>query len=675
MPKEMREGRAYSVLDVKAVDGQKRIISGWATTPSPDREGDIVESQGLEFKNPLPLLYHHDSRQPIGTVTFQRPTKDGMKYTAQIASVEQDGKLKDRVDLAWDEITHGLIRGVSIGFRSKEWSWMESGGIHFQKAEVLELSVVTIPANADAGIDQIRSADRKLLAASGRVQPKSGTVPAVADRQRSSAPTGAGRTTMPTIAEQIAAFETERAKKAERQDAIMNAAMERGETLTADESEEYKALDTEIGQVDEHLKLLRARQERDAKTAAPVKPTETGLRVRGATPLDGSEAEQTGATATGRPGPIAARVKAPAGYGYVRMLAAKFIAREEGGAPAQIARDKGWGDDVIQSLRIPRDVITRAAVAPADTVDATWASPLVQYQNLTQEFIELLRPRSIIARIPGIRMVPFKIKVPRETTASTAYWVGEGSPKPLTSGAFDTVTLDFAKVAGITLQTMELMRLSSPGSERLLTDSLVQAITYLVDRDFLDPAKAASTGVSPASVTNGATSVTATGVTAAAFRSDLNRAMQAFFIANQSMQNVVIIMTERQAFALSMMENDLGAPEFPNLTPQGGSIKGFPVVTSENIVANGGSPADGSIIVIMKASDVLLADDGQVTVDVSTEATVQADSAPDSPATASTVMVSLWQRNLVGIRCERMINWTTARTSSVTYIAGANYSP
>jgi hypothetical protein len=46
-----------------------------------------------------------------------------------------------------------------------------------------------------------------------------------------------------------------------------------------------------------------------------------------------------------------------------------------------------------------------------------------------------------------------------------------------------------------------------------------------------------------------------------------------------------------------------------------------------------------------------------VQIDVSREATLQMDSAPDSPPTASTVMYSLFQNNGVAIRAERYINW------------------
>ena len=37
-----------------------RMITGVATTPTPDRVGDIIEPLGVRFNNPLPLLWQHD---------------------------------------------------------------------------------------------------------------------------------------------------------------------------------------------------------------------------------------------------------------------------------------------------------------------------------------------------------------------------------------------------------------------------------------------------------------------------------------------------------------------------------------------------------------------------------------------------------------------------------------
>lgn len=155
--------RAYSLLTVKAVEDDKRIIVGVATSPEPDRMGDIVEPLGVKFKNPMPLLHQHRSDEPVGTVKFDKPTKDGITFEARLPQINDPGPLKDRVDTAWGEVKAGLVRAVSIGFRPLEYSIMDDGGYHFIESEVLELSLVTIPAQAAAVITAVKSADREFL--------------------------------------------------------------------------------------------------------------------------------------------------------------------------------------------------------------------------------------------------------------------------------------------------------------------------------------------------------------------------------------------------------------------------------------------------------------------------------------------------------------------------------
>jgi hypothetical protein len=49
------------------------------------------------------------------------------------------------------------------------------------------------------------------------------------------------------------------------------------------------------------------------------------------------------------------------------------------------------------------------------------------------------------------------------------------------------------------------------------------------------------------------------------------------------------------------------------------------------------------------------------------------DSDPANPTIDSTVLVSLWQRNLVGFRAERTMSWARRRTSAVAYLTGVNW--
>ena len=170
--------RAFSILEVKSVDEDKRIIRGVATTPTVDRVRDIIDPLGVKFDNPLPLLWQHEHDKPIGTVKFDNPTKAGINFEAEIASTDEPGTLKDRLDEAWQSIKMGLVRAVSIGFRAIEYAFMDTGGVRYVETEVYELSAVTIPANADALITSVKSIDARLRAEHGIPDPEIPAKPA-----------------------------------------------------------------------------------------------------------------------------------------------------------------------------------------------------------------------------------------------------------------------------------------------------------------------------------------------------------------------------------------------------------------------------------------------------------------------------------------------------------------
>lgn len=174
------QNRAYSFLSVKSIDEGKRVIRGIATTPAVDRVGDIIDPMGVKFTNPLAFLWQHRHDAPIGTVKFDKPTKDGITFEAEIAQTDEPGTLKDRLDEAWQSIKMGLVRAVSIGFRPVEYSFMENGGIKFSETEVYELSAVTIPANSEALIGQVKSIDKSLRAAAGVAEPEIPAAPEAA---------------------------------------------------------------------------------------------------------------------------------------------------------------------------------------------------------------------------------------------------------------------------------------------------------------------------------------------------------------------------------------------------------------------------------------------------------------------------------------------------------------
>jgi HK97 family phage major capsid protein/HK97 family phage prohead protease len=661
--------RAYSVLAIKAVDEEQRVITGVATTPTPDRMGDVVEPLGVKFKNPLALLWQHRHDQPVGSVKFDKPTKDGITFTATLAKIAEPGTLKDRIDEAWQSVKAGLVRAVSIGFRPLEYSITEDGGYRFMESEVIELSLVTIPANADATINQIRSIDQEQRAASGQTlqlvgepgpeilePPTPGATGRLKTAVKAITPTAPKEgNTMKTVAEQIAAFEATRQAKSARMNELMSKAAEEGVTLDAAESEEYDTLEAEIAEVDKHLVRLRKLEQTNVSKAVDV--TSVDSAAVGSDARGGVRVEVKGSNL-------------PKGTAFTRYAMA--LARSKGNLMQAVEVSKAWADSTPEV-----ETVLKAAVSAGTTTDSDWAAPLVEYQNMASEFAELLRPQTIVGRIQGLRRVPFNIKVPRQTGGSSASWVGEGAPKPVSELAFDQITLGMTKLAGIVVITDELARASNPAAETIVRQDLIDTIVYTMDRDFVDPANAGTSNVKPASIINGVTPVVASGTDPEDLRTDLRALRAKFLAANLSLNGAVYIMTEQMADVIADMQNALGQPEYRDMGGDAPRIGRIPVITSENIPANAGSGSpltgDGGRIILVKASEVLLADDGQTLLDASREAMLQMESAPTNPPTASTVFTSLWQTNQVGIRAERFVNWAKRRAGAAQYIDSARY--
>ena len=654
--------RAHSILNLKSVDAGARVITGIASTPELDRAGDLVDPLGITFRNPVPLLLYHDTKSPVGVVTFDRPTSAGLTFRAELPDVDEPGPLRDRIRDAWQSIKAGLIRGVSIGFRPLDdgVERLKGGGLKFTKTEVLELSLVCVPANQGATIAAIKSAD----AAIGRAS-KGAVVIDARPRPHPPGDTGPSRRPAPTgvvmkiqNAERKAAFVAERTTKIARLNELLDT-VDKTSTLDEAQQKEYDTLTDEVDAIDKHLSRIETADRLNAAAA---------VAVSGATADDGSQSRNIDQA----PRPVAAvtvKSNTPPGIGFARVIGCKMavwsaMQRGEGFLNAVEVAKSRYPDD-------PRIAMTlKATIGAANVVDPAWLGVLADPAGLAAEFVEYMRPKTIVGRIPGLTRVPFRVPIIGQTTAGTAYWVGEGKPKPLTKFALQRTTTEYAKVAVISVLTEELARFSSPSAEGLIRDELVKAITERIDIDFIDPTKAAVVQVSPASITNGVAPIPSAGNEPVDVRTDLNALIAGFADANTDISGAVLLMPSTLALTLGGMTNDLGQTEFPGVGMNGGAYAGIPIVTSQYLKR---PDANGNMVVMVNAPDILLADDGQVSVDVSREAALEMDSAPTQAQPAGAALVSLWQNNLIGLRAERFISWSKRRPNAVAWLSAVDW--
>lgn len=457
---------------------------------------------------------------------------------------------------------------------------------------------------------------------------------------------------MKTIAEQIAEYEATRVTKSAEMQSIMDKSAEDGTTLDAEQSEAFDTLEAELGAIDKHIGRLKNMQKAAAASAKPAASTvadrvveNTGIQVR---------AKNT--------------QKLEPGIAFARAAKCLALGHLEHRDAIQIAKSLYDGQDGV--IAATQRLVTKAAVAPATTTDATWAKPLVGDETTVfADFLEFLRPQLLVGRfgnngVPSLRRVPFRTALIGQTSGGDGYWVGEGQAKPLTKFDFSRTTLEPLKLANIAVATMEVIRDSNPAADAIIRDQLAAALRERLDRDFINPSKAAVSGISPASILNGVAAITSSGTDADAVRADVKALFTAFIQANNAPTSGVWIMSAVTALALSLMQNPLGQTEFPGISMNGGTFFGLPVIVSEYVPTD----SSGSIVALVNASDIYYADDGGIDVSMSTEASLQMDNAPDNPTTASTVLVSLWQRNLVGLRAEMTVNFARRRPSAAAWL-------
>ncbi|MDX3929243.1 MAG: phage major capsid protein [Shinella sp.] len=640
--------RMYSVLTVKAVEEEQRIIRGIATTPNPDRVGDIVEPLGVQFKNPMPLLHQHDHDKPVGSVTFDKPTKDGITFEAKLPIIEEAGPLRDRIETAWGELKAGLVRAVSIGFRALEYSWMDDGGVRFISTEVLELSLVSVPANADAVISTIKSIDRPLLAATGK-EPKADDRPAPPGASgKSTKPVNLNPkkgTAMKTVAEQIAALEASRQAKAARMAEVMQKSMDEGRSTDQAEQEEFDTLEQEVEAIDGDLKRLRALEKAQAIAAKPVIP--------------GAIKSAAAGTAV-RTGTVPLKADPEKGIRFARYAKCLAIAHKTHQPVVNIAEGLyGKSDpDLVD--------IVKAAVSAMTTGNTP---ALIGNEGGFADFVEFLRPMTILGRfgtgtIPSLTRIPFRIPFISETSETDAQWVGEGKGKPLTRFTLDRGELTPLKIATIAVQTMELIRDSSPSSDVLLRNSLAKAVAKRSDVSFIDPTSAGVAGVRPPSILNGVAPIANSAATGAdGVREDVQAIIGAFVAANNPLTSGVWVMGGTYALRLMMMLNPLGQREFPGVTMQGGTFFELPVIVSNYL---------GDYVALVNAEDIYLGDEGGVDIAMSTEASLEMVDNPTQDSGAAdpveTSVVSMFQTNSVAFRAERTLNWARRRPTAVAWM-------
>lgn len=436
-----------------------------------------------------------------------------------------------------------------------------------------------------------------------------------------------------TLAEQIAAIKKTIQDKMDKIVKLSGASIQKGETPDEETENQIKSIQTEIDVLKSNLTRLEDIQKSQANWGK-------------STPANGQTPEQGNGSTQGQN--IIVESNLEKGIGFALMAKALSVAaRSKGGVTASEVLEAWNAPDVVKNALRQKALI-------GSTTNADFGESLVDYQNLTSEFIELVRKKTAVDELAAkMRQVPFNIKMPKQNSAVSVGWVGETKRKPTTNPTFGSVTLSKSKVAGIVLLSEELVRWSNPKADRLVRDDFVESTAQFIDADFFDPTKV-ETEESPASVLNGVTAIPSSGNTPAQIEADLVALMESVTNAGGTLSGATWVMSETRAAKLSTLRDALGKKYFEEMNITGSRyLYTLPVLVS--------SGCDDKIVLVLP-SQIMIADDEFMDFAVSTEASINlgTDAAPE--------WVNLFEQNLMAIRAERFIRWKKRQDFAAGYI-------
>jgi hypothetical protein len=136
-----------------------------ANTPVVDRDRDRVFPLGLVLSNfqtnPVLMWGHnyHDPWSLIGRGADMQITPEAFRLKPEWREPASD---TDPMHIIRSLIDGGMARALSIGFLPLEWQENEYGGRDYTSAEILEVSLVPIPANQEALRAAIKSLETEI---------------------------------------------------------------------------------------------------------------------------------------------------------------------------------------------------------------------------------------------------------------------------------------------------------------------------------------------------------------------------------------------------------------------------------------------------------------------------------------------------------------------------------
>jgi len=635
-----------------------------------DRMGDVISADGWDTKsfqkNPI-ALFSHNPEFPIGKWSNLRIEDKSLRGHLELAPAGTS----QRIDEIRKLVEAGILRAVSVGFRSIESKPREKGiGLHYIKQELVETSLVAIPANANA------------LAVAKSLKISPATIDFVF--------AGQGNKDTGIVRRRFTGGQAETSLK--RKDRPMNGLGQQINDLATQIVEDQDALTALIEKMDntdvsdaesEQISTLNANIARNQKKHAMLMDSEKVLMKT----LDGNGTTRSRALSTTvftstqeHRIPASSEINIfnkkkdldPVEY-LVRAGVITYAAKSWARHPDEV-RQKIYGDD--ETTKIVCDLVMRAASAPAMTTVTGWAAELVQptYTDL----MPLLMPKAILTRLAAKGMsLSFgrtgKIIIPTRSRTPTiaGSFVGEGLAIPVRQGAFTTQTLTPKKLAVISTWTHEMNEHSIPAIEGLIREAIQQDTSVAVDTVLIDAN--AATAIRPAGLLNGVTVTTATaGGGLAALIGDIKALITALTTNTYgNIRSPVWLMNPGDVLSASLsMATNTGIFPFRDEVMRG-TLNTIPIIDSATVPAK--------TVILVDAADFVVAGGEAPRMEISDQATLHMeDTTPlelvASPSTVAAPQRSLFQTDSLALRMVLPLNWVQRRAGTVAWTQSVTWS-
>jgi hypothetical protein len=162
-PEMVVEEKTASASGFKAVAGEIELPKNTLmvfrhklTTSREDRDRDILHSDGMEIDPKMLLLWQHVHTMPIGKylVTIDQSTKAVRVVSAVVDINKTSHDAAVMIDNGMGRFSHGF-RSIEHEKRKDHKTGKETGGFEIYKAEIMEESLVSVPANIDAQTEEV----------------------------------------------------------------------------------------------------------------------------------------------------------------------------------------------------------------------------------------------------------------------------------------------------------------------------------------------------------------------------------------------------------------------------------------------------------------------------------------------------------------------------------------